>query len=65
MILRIAMNLLAWPLLRIRPVVTRPILVVGHDRSGTTWLGRTLGCAPAALYIHEPLNPTASRLGHW
>lgn len=65
MILRTAMNLLAWPILRLRPVSTRPIFVVGHDRSGTTWLGRTLGCSAATLYIHEPLNPGASRLGHW
>lgn len=63
--LRTAMNALAWPLLRLKPVRTRPVLVLGHDRSGTTWIGRTLGFAARALYVHEPLNPGTSRFGNW
>lgn len=34
----------------------RPILVTGAIRSGTTWVGRTLGTAPGVAVIHEPFN---------
>lgn len=36
---------------------TRPILVTGTNRSGTTWLGKMLSLAPETLYIHEPFKP--------
>lgn len=39
----------------------RPILVVGMPRSGTTWLGKTLGYAPEALYYHESGAPATER----
>lgn len=34
----------------------RPILVTGSIRSGTTWVGKTLGTAPNVAVIHEPFN---------
>jgi hypothetical protein len=34
-----------------------PLLVTGFHRSGSTWVGRVLGTAPEAFYIHEPTNP--------
>ena len=37
---------------------SRPILVTGAPRSGTTWVGRMLTLAPGVGYIHEPFNPT-------
>ena len=33
-----------------------PILVTGSHRSGTTWVGRTLGLSPNVGYVHEPFN---------
>lgn len=33
-----------------------PILVTGHHRSGTTWVGKVLSKAPRTGYIHEPFN---------
>lgn len=38
------------------PVRRPPILVLGMPRSGTTWIGRTLGDAPNALYLNEPVS---------
>jgi hypothetical protein len=38
------------------PVRRPPILVLGMPRSGTTWVGRTLGAAPNALYFNEPVS---------
>ena len=37
--------------------MTRPILVTGSHRSGTTWVGRMLCLSKQAAYIHEPFNP--------
>jgi hypothetical protein len=34
-----------------------PILVTGINRSGTTWVGRTLAHAPGVALIYEPFNP--------
>ncbi len=36
---------------------TRPILITGSHRSGTTWVGHTLAKAPGIGYISEPFNP--------
>lgn len=36
--------------------ITRPILVTGSHRSGSTWVGQTLGASPSLHYIHEPFN---------
>lgn len=38
----------------------RPVLVIAHPRSGSTWVGATLGRAADAMYLKEPL--TLSRL---
>jgi hypothetical protein len=35
---------------------SRPILVTGAHRSGTTWVGRMLASNPQTAYISEPLN---------
>lgn len=43
-------------LARLLPVRRPPVLVLGMPRSGTTWVGRTLGAAPNALYFNEPLS---------
>ncbi|HIP71582.1 MAG TPA: hypothetical protein EYH05_09335 [Anaerolineae bacterium] len=40
---------------------TKPILVTGSHRSGTTWVGRMLAAAPSVMYIHELFNPTLAR----
>lgn len=41
----------------IMPVkTTRPILVTGSHRSGTTWVGKMLAASPTIGYIHEPFN---------
>ena len=34
----------------------RPILVTGINRSGSTWIGKTISYAPYVRYIHEPFN---------
>jgi hypothetical protein len=38
------------------------ILVVGTERSGTTWVARALASAGGATYVHEPDNPDANPL---
>ncbi|HXY91057.1 MAG TPA: sulfotransferase, partial [Acidimicrobiia bacterium] len=40
--------------------VGAPVLVVGHERSGTTWVGRVLASTPGTSYLGEPDHP---RLG--
>lgn len=37
--------------------MSRPIVVTGSHRSGTTWVGRMLCLSGEAGYVHEPLNP--------
>lgn len=37
---------------------TRPILVTGSNRSGTTWVGRMLCHSGALSSVHEPFNST-------
>jgi hypothetical protein len=36
------------------------LLVVGVERSGTTWVAKALAEAMGAVYVHEPDNPSAS-----
>jgi len=43
---------------------TRPVLVTGAIRSGTTWVGETLGRSPALEYIWEPFNPLVRAWPH-
>ena len=40
---------------------TRPILVTGSHRSGTTWVGKMLSLSPDVAYIQEPMNPNHRR----
>jgi hypothetical protein len=40
-----------------RKAGTKRVLVVGAPRSGTTWVGRTLGHASGAGFVREPDNP--------
>jgi hypothetical protein len=35
---------------------SKPILVTGAHRSGTTWVGKMLSATPGVAYISEPLN---------
>ena len=37
-------------------VALRPVLIAGVPRSGSSWVGRTLGRAPGVAYVHEPDN---------
>lgn len=39
---------------------TKPILVTGMPRSGTTWVGRMINQVPYVRYIHEPFNISVS-----
>lgn len=39
----------------------RPVLIISHPRSGSTWVGGTLGYADDALYLKEPLTQTRLR----
>ena len=41
---------------------TKPILVTGSHRSGTTWVGKMLSLAPGVVYIHEPLKIDSPRI---
>ena len=43
---------------------TRPVLVTGAIRSGTTWIGETLARSPAFEYIWEPFNPLVRAWPH-
>ncbi|MBK9093899.1 MAG: sulfotransferase [Anaerolineae bacterium] len=39
-----------------RPPLSPPILLLSFPRSGSSWLGETLGQAANALYLREPIN---------
>jgi hypothetical protein len=41
---------------RRRPPLSPPVLVLSMPRSGSSWVGETLGRAPTALYLREPLT---------
>jgi hypothetical protein len=43
---------------------TAPILVTGAIRTGTTWVGQTLGRSPTLEYIWEPFNPLVRAWPH-
>ncbi len=38
------------------PFSTRPILITGSHRSGTTWVGKMIAESPQVAYINEPFN---------
>lgn len=39
----------------------RPILILGHGRSGTTWVGNVFATGRRVLYYFEPGSPTADQ----
>jgi hypothetical protein len=41
------------------------IFLLGHDRSGSSWIGSILGLAEKTIYLHEPINETTSKIGNW
>lgn len=43
--------------LAFRQPVGPPIAIVGNGRSGTSWIGRTVGQAAGTLYYREPCHP--------
>jgi len=49
--------------------MTKPILVTGAHRSGTTWVGKMITNSPSVHYIHEPFNidysPLKVKPGYW
>jgi hypothetical protein len=50
----------------LRPTAGPPVLVLSLPRSGSSWVGETLGFAPDALYLREPISqgdPLFARLG--
>jgi hypothetical protein len=49
--------------LRAIPTDDDPVLVIGHGRSGTTWIGNTLAFAPRTLVYHEPCRPHHKTVG--
>lgn len=58
-------NKLACIYFRKRSVPKNGIFLLGHDRAGTTWVGNTLSLPEDVLYLHEPINETASAIGNW
>lgn len=47
--------------LRLWQVGRRPILILGHGRSGTTWVGNVFATGRRVLYTFEPASPTADQ----
>ena len=43
---------------------TKPILVTGSHRSGTTWVGKMLALHHSIAYLHEPFNKFYSNTGY-
>jgi hypothetical protein len=42
---------------------TKPIIITGSHRSGTTWVGNIIKSSPMIYYIHEPLTPNSITRG--
>lgn len=41
----------------------RPLLITGHGRSGTTWVGNVFATSKRVLYCFEPGNPAVAKHG--
>lgn len=39
------------------PPSGRPVAIIGNGRSGTSWIGETVGSAPGVVYYREPCHP--------
>jgi hypothetical protein len=50
---------------KMRTFPTRSVFLLGHDRSGSSWIGSMLGQAANTIYLHEPINEEASNIGNW
>lgn len=52
-------------LARRRPMQPPPVLLIALPRSGSSWVGETLGASPEAAYLREPLtqSPRLRRSG--
>lgn len=53
------------PVIRRRQCGSRPLLIIGHGRSGTSWVGSVFAKAAGVLYYMEPCNPTVNRIGNF
>lgn len=40
----------------VNPYQRPPVLIISIPRSGSSWVGETLGFAQNAMYLHEPIN---------
>ena len=51
--------------------LTKPILITGSHRSGSTWVGRMIAASSSVRYIHEPFNiynelcPCGAKFDYW
>lgn len=45
--------------LEMRKPTGRPVFITGNGRSGTSWIGETLGRANGVIYYREPCNPSS------
>lgn len=43
------------------PTKKKPVLIAGHGRSGTTWIGKTISKAENVLYYNEPCNDNITK----
>jgi len=43
----------------------KPIMIAGHGRSGTTWIGSVFAQAPKVIYYNEPCNPIYNNKGDY
>lgn len=50
-------------LARLNPCLEPAILIVSIPRSGSSWVGSTLGSAKNALYLREPINQSFQIIG--
>ena len=55
--LKSAVRAAANSVLRLRQPTKTPLMVLGNGRSGTSWVGKTLGLADDVIYYREPCNP--------
>ena len=42
-----------------------PVVLLGHDRSGTSWIADSLFRHPAVRFFYEPSNPSSQLSGNW
>lgn len=47
------------------PTTNPTVAIIGHDRSGTSWVGKTISFGEKVVYFYEPLNPKSNPNGNW